>query len=96
MAKFKRTPFHVIAYPGDLLGKFVHAADALRVAQMWSARWQAWAEVRIIDRDGAGLIGQFDKGELAPEFSYQQHIVFPPRCDGPPASDDGEFMGHPL
>jgi hypothetical protein len=63
-----KTPFHVSAYPGGLLGKFPFEVDAIRVAQMWSKAWGGWAEVINNNKDG-GIIAQFDKGEMAPEFS---------------------------
>jgi hypothetical protein len=71
----KRTPFHVHAYPGQLLGKFTCGADALRVAQMWSQRWQSWTEVTYTGKIGGRLIGKFDKGELSAEFEHQRSIV---------------------
>lgn len=75
-----KTPYHVRAYPGELLGKFPSETDALRVAQMWSARWQSWAEVRRLGTvaDGAGLIGQFDKGEPTAEFEHVRGVCWPP------------------
>lgn len=73
----KRTPFHVTAYPGDLLGKFTFEASALRVAQMWSERWQSWAEVSLASGKGAGLIGQFDKGQPTAEFEHTRDICWP-------------------
>lgn len=75
----KPTPYHVTAYPGELLGKFAHEASALRVAQMWSARWKSWAEVRRVGKieSGAGLIGQFEMGEPTPEFECVRSVVFP-------------------
>lgn len=77
MAKHRKTPFHVRTYPGDLLGKFCNEFDALRVAQMWSERWQSWAEVTFEHKTG-GLIGQFSKGALTPEFAHRQDDVWPP------------------
>jgi hypothetical protein len=68
-----KTPYHVVAYPGDLLGKFKDSTDALRVAQMWSARRGKWAEVSGPD----GLIGQFNFGEPSAEFEHVRKIVFP-------------------
>jgi hypothetical protein len=71
----KRTEFHVHAYPGEMLGKFVHEYDAQRVAQMWSARWGSWTEVRYTGKKGAGLIGQFSKGVPTPEFAHLQTVA---------------------
>jgi hypothetical protein len=70
------TPYHVRAYPGDLLGKFVDSTDALRVAQMWSSRWGSWAEVHCVTQgDDGGIIGQFDKGEPTPKFEHIRPIL---------------------
>ncbi len=71
MTNHTRTPYHVVAYPGDLLGKFQHSAIAMRVAQMWSARWNSWTEVSAPD----GLIAQFDKGQPSPEFEHVCGVI---------------------
>ena len=73
----KQTPFQVRAYPGQLLGKFPTAADAHRVAAMWSKHWGSWAEVDYFPRDGkgAGLVGQFDKGEPTREFAHLREML---------------------
>ncbi len=62
------TPYHVKIYPGTFLGKFRFEIDALRVAQMWSARFECWAEVYDVRRS-VKLIGQYDKGVATPEFA---------------------------
>jgi hypothetical protein len=73
----KQTPFHVRAYPGELLGKFPTAADAQRVASMWSRHWGSWAEVDYYPRDGkgSGLIGQFSSGEPTAEFAHLREML---------------------
>lgn len=67
MATNAKTPFHVHAYPGDMLGKFPNETDAVRVAQMWSKVWGGWAEVINQNKDG-GIIAQFDAGKMNTEF----------------------------
>ena len=73
----RKTPFHVYAYPGDLLGKFCNEHQALRVAALWSAHYQAWTEVTLKAKNGGGLIGQFSKGALTPEFAHRHDDVWP-------------------
>lgn len=73
----KPTPFHVHVYPGDLLGKFCNEHQALRVAAMWSNHYKSWAEVTFEAKNGGGLIGQFSKGALTPEFAHRQDDVWP-------------------
>ncbi len=72
-----KTPFHVHAYPGDLLGKFPNETDAVRVAQMWSKAWGGWAEVHN-DNKGGGIIAQFEQGVPTPEFSANHTDVLTP------------------
>jgi hypothetical protein len=75
-ASRRKTPFHVYAYPGDLLGKFCNEHQALRVAAMWSAHYQAWTEV-VLEAKNGGLVGQFSKGALTPEFAHRHDDVWP-------------------
>jgi hypothetical protein len=61
-----RTPYAVDSCHGGFLGKFRSFSDALRVAQMWSEKWNTLTEVR----EKSGLVGQFSKGKLTPEFRH--------------------------
>ena len=61
------TPYHVKVH-ANFLGKFRYEIDAQTVAQMWSARFECWAEV-YDSRRSVKLIGQYDKGVATPEFA---------------------------
>lgn len=74
----KVTPFHVHAYPGELLGKFASANAAQRVAQWWSEYWGSWCEVYNTRRgDGSGIVGQYTKGMPTPEFQGRGDEFYP-------------------
>ena len=62
---------HVVRFPASL------NAEAMRFAREQSDRRGMWVEVHLVGAKGAGIVGQYFRGQTTPEFCGHDRAAGP-------------------